>query len=214
MKHSISKLCADSLRVYLNDNHNIKLKSGHSHEIVAACFGYKSKISLVADRRCPVDNLENAKFILLDPPLPLINQRLAALEELPADLPPSHILARGIYQGILDNEELSDKVIPNFQDLALSLAKERWHWHKGFLGITPSPEWLIEVEVENRETEVLMTVSYDYRANTGERLSDSTFDIKFPRVAGNCGYGEPEIHPTFYSGQMRDPDFRLKIGAT
>ena len=61
MQHDIPKLCADSLRSFLSDNHGIKLKSGHAHEIVAAFFGYKSKISLLADE---VDTSQNNAIFL------------------------------------------------------------------------------------------------------------------------------------------------------
>ena len=44
MQRDISKLCADSLRALANEKYGIKLKSAHAHELVAAYFGYRSKM--------------------------------------------------------------------------------------------------------------------------------------------------------------------------
>ena len=94
--HDIVKLCAGSLRAFLNDKHGIKLKSGHAHEIAAAFFGYKSAISLRQDTRYPISNLDQAEYILFDTPTALVEQRIKDLAGLPADLPPSYILADAI----------------------------------------------------------------------------------------------------------------------
>ena len=88
MKHDIAKLSADSLRSYFIDKYGIKVKSGHAHEIVAAFFGFKSRIAMLADKNQIVNNWE-AEFILLDPPIyfildptiSLINQRLQNLQD-------------------------------------------------------------------------------------------------------------------------------------
>ncbi len=125
MQHNITKLCADSLRAYLNNDHSIKLKSGHAHEIVSAFFGYKSRIAMLADKNHPISNLNQAEFILLNPPTPFVDQRLKSLEGLPPDLPPSYILAEGVYPVITGDKDLLDKIWPTFRDLATYLAEER-----------------------------------------------------------------------------------------
>lgn len=50
----IAKLCANYLRTFSN-NHGVKLKSGHAHELVASFFGYKSKAAMLADNFSPID---------------------------------------------------------------------------------------------------------------------------------------------------------------
>ena len=217
MQHDIPKLCADSLRSFLSDNHGIKLKSGHAHEIVAAFFGYKSKISLLADETYPLTNMDQAEFILLNPPVSFIDQRIQNLEGLAPDFPPSHILAEGVYSVITNNKDFLEKIQPSFHDLAIAFAKDRLQQHIGHLGLKPTPHWIIDVTSDTTEALALFTVSFNYSTADGKQSRYSKIDIKFPRVAGNIGYGVPEIVPTFYSGQFRypdyNPDFDIKSGA-
>lgn len=217
MQHDIPKLCADSLRSFLSDNHGIKLKSGHAHEIVAAFFGYKSKISLLADETYPLTNMDQADFILLNSPVSFIDQRIQNLEGLAPDFPPSHILAEGVYSVITNNKDFLEKIQPSFHDLAIAFAKDRLQQHIGHLGLKPTPHWIIDVTSDTTEALALFTVSFNYSTADGKQSRYSKIDIKFPRVAGNIGYGVPEIVPTFYSGQFRDPDynpdFDIKSGA-
>jgi len=211
MKNDISKLCADSLRSYLNDKHDIKLKSGLAHEIVAAIFGYKSKAALLADTQYSLSNLDKAAFILLTPPTAFVNQRLKSLNELPPNLPPSSILAEGIYPVITSNQAFLKKVKPTFRDLAISLAGEKLDQHVGHLIMSPTPQWITDVRIETTEAEVLLTVTFYYPTEAEKRHRYCTVDIKLPRIAGNIGYGTPEVMPTFYSGKFRDPDYNPKF---
>jgi len=64
--HSIAKFCADYLRAFTN-NHGVKLKSGHAHELVAAFFGYKSKAAMQADTLCSIENIGKAEIFVLTP---------------------------------------------------------------------------------------------------------------------------------------------------
>ncbi len=213
MQHDITKTCADSLRSYLNEKHGIKLKSGHAHEIVAAFFGYKSKIALLADTQYPLSNLEKAEFVFLNPPTPFVDQRLESLEDLPPELPPSHILAEGIYPPIVAEAGILEKIWPTFRDLALALAEERLSERMKPLGINPKTlQWITDVDIKATEADVLLTVTFDSPMNGGKLSRYCKVDIRLPRIAGNIGYGEPDIMPTFYSGQMHDADFRLKHG--
>jgi hypothetical protein len=204
MQHDITKLCADSLRSYLNDKHGIKLKSGHAHEIVAAFFGYKSKIALLADTQYPLSNLEKAEFVMPNPPTLFVDQRLKSLEGLPLDLPSSVGLIKGVYAPIVDDKKMLEKIWPTFHDLALHLAEERLQQHIGHWRINPAPQWITDVDMETTEAEILMTVTFDYPTDAGGLHRYSKMDIKLPRVAGNIGYGNTEVIPTFYSGQMRE----------
>lgn len=210
--HDIVKLCADSLRTFLSDKHGIKLKSGHAHEIVAAFRGYKSAISMRQDKQCPISNLDQAEYIVFDTPTLLVEQRIKDLEGLPADLPPSYILAEAVYSVLIAQEGVVEKLWPTFRDLGLALAENRMQDHMGHLRMNPAPQWKTNVELEATEAAVLMSVTFDYSTNEGKLFRQAKVDITLPRVAANIGYGRAEIVPTFYSGHMRDPDFRLKHG--
>ncbi len=213
MKRDITKTCADFLRSYLNDKHSIKLKSGHAHEIVAAFFGYKSKIALLADTQHPLSNLEKAEFIFLNPPTTFVDQRLKSLEELPPELPPSYILAEGVYPPLMAEKWILEKIQPTFRDLALILAEECLAQRMKPLDINPKTlQWITNVDIKTTETDVLLTVTFDSAMASGKLSRYCKVDIRLLRIAGNIGYGEPDIMPTFYSGQMHDADFRLKHG--
>lgn len=216
MQHDITKLCADSLRSFLNNNYGIKLKSGHAHEIVVAFFGYKSKIALLADDMCPITNLEKAEFILLNPPTSFVDQRIQNLKGLSHDLPPSYSLIEGVYSVITGNLALLEKIQPNFHELAVAMAKEHLQQHISQLGINATPQWIIDVKMDKAEAAALFSVFFDYLVADGKRNRHCKIDIKFPRIAGNIGYGMPDIMPIFYSGQFLDsdyiPDFGIKSG--
>lgn len=211
-QHDIVKLCADSLRTFLNDKHGIQLKSGHAHEIVAAFFGYKSAIALRQDMQCPITNLDQAEYILLDTPMLFVDQRLKNLEGLSPDMPPSYMLAEAIYSVLVAQEGVVDKLWPSFHDLAVSLAEESLQQQIGHLRINPAPQWILDVQKEFMPAAVLMSVAFDYLTNTGKLFRQAKITITLPRVAGNIGYGKPKVLPTLYSGHMGDPDFRLKLG--
>lgn len=204
MKHDITKFCADSLRSSLDTKYGSKLKSGHAHEIVAAVFGYKSRIALLADKKYPIDNLAKAEFILFEPSIPFIDQRLKSLEGLSSDFPPSSILVDVIYSTIRDNAQFLEKIQPSFRELALLLADECLNREMKMLRMDPHfLNWIEDVTVEESEAEMLMTVSLGYHTDAGESLRHRKYVIHLPRIAANIGYGEPEIHETYYSGNVR-----------
>ncbi len=93
MRTNLSKLCADFLRTTYASN-NAKIKASHARELVAAFFGYKSHAALIADQQYPVDDLEDAKYLV--PDIPLLDQRRARLTDLPNSLKPTRDLAKGI----------------------------------------------------------------------------------------------------------------------
>lgn len=189
MKHDITKLCADSLRSYLNDKYGIKLKSGHAHEIVAAFFGFKSRIAMLADKNQIINNWE-ADFILLDPPIyfildptiPLINQRLQNLQDLSPDLPPSHVVAEESYAVLVAQ-------LREYRNLRMSFK----------LGL-PGIKWERGVNIEHKDDGVLLTIDVGYRMDTGESRRYRKYVIHLPRIAANLGYGIPRIDETGYSG--------------
>lgn len=212
-QHDITKICADSLRSFLEEKHGIRLGSSHAHELVAAFFGYQSRAAMLADIKCPINDLENAEFILLNPPIALVDQRLKNLEGLSPNLPASIVLAEGFYAPLVANKKLLGKIWPtSLSDLAISVAEERIQQHIGHWKMNPAPQWLTDVKIVTAETEIRMLVTFDSLTNTGGRSSYAKIEVKLTRIAGNLGYGNLEVMPTFYSGQMRDSDFRLKHG--
>ncbi|TFF33436.1 hypothetical protein [Mucilaginibacter psychrotolerans] len=212
MKLEITKACADSLRAFTQNNYCIPLKSSHAHELVAAYFGYASRASLIADRQCPIDKLMDAEIIILNPSPPLVNQRLKSLGNLSVELPPSDVLAEGVYAPIVADEQFSGKIWPGLHEAAMALVEERAKEFKMFGKNIGEMNWISNVNIKTTESHALMTVIFDYPANTTNALRYSKVDIMLPRIAGGIGYSKLEARPTFYYGHMTDPDFRLKHG--
>lgn len=81
-----------------------------------------------------------------------------------------------------------------------------------------------ELEIQTWLDETMVIISRATRTEDGvagtvqigvstyKRRSQAKINITLPRVAGNIGYGKATVVPIMYSGQMRDPDFRLKHG--
>lgn len=220
MKLEITKSCADSLRTFTQNNYGIQLKPTHAHEIVAAYFGYSSRAALLADKKCPVETLKDAELIILNHPMRRIEQRLKTLVNLPAGLPSRDILAATIYETITTAEKLSKNVWTDFKEMAVAYAEDRvFHNEKmmRLMGIDygfdqRDLDWLIQVDIKTVETDVVMTVTYDYPAMAKKPSRHASVAVTLPRIAGNIGYGEPKVLPTFYNGHMSDPDFRLRHG--
>jgi hypothetical protein len=200
-QHDITKICADSLRSFLNEKYDIKLGASHAHELVAAFLEYKSRAALLADNKYPIDNLAKAEFILLEPSISFIDQRLKSLEGLSSDLPSSSILAEVICSAIKNNAQFFRKILPSFRELALFLADERLNQEMKMWRIDSQAfNWIKDVSIQKSEAEVLMTVSLGYHTNAGERLRYRKYDIRLPRIAANLGFGQPELQETHYSG--------------
>jgi len=220
MNFEITKACADSLRTFFQNNYGIQLKSSHAHELVAAYFGYSSRAALIADKQYPIGSLKDAELIVLNHPTQKIERRLETLTNLPLGLPSSDIIAATVYKTITTNEQLSEKVWTDLNEMAIAYAEDRvFHNEKmmRLMGIDyefdqRQLDSLIKVEINTMETDVLMTVTYDYPAKAKKPMRHASVAIKLPRIAGNIGYGEPDVLPTFYSGHMSDPEFRSKHG--
>ncbi len=213
MQLEITKACADSLRTFIQNNYGIQLKSSHAHELVAAYLGYSSRAALLADKKQPIDNLSDAEIIILTPSTVLVDQRLKTLENLPSVLPASNTLAEGIFAPIVNNEQFSGKIWPDLHSVALAFAEERAYESIKMMGMDPKElDWVIDIVIKATETDVLMTVIFDYPANAEKPLRHSSVDITLPRIAGAVGYSEPKVTPTFYHGNLAYPDYRLKYG--
>lgn len=192
MQH-ITKLCADHLRAFVNDNHGVKLKASHAHELVAAFFGYKSRAALLADTRHPLSNLRQAKILVLEPTAP-IDQRRQSLQELPADLPNTHGLTEGVYGGLIAEKWLLGKIWPTYETLATFLADE-YIRQQGLERVYRHPV-REGVKVEREEDGVQLIVLRFYQlplTEGGVQEVDIITTIKLARVAGHIGYTDPEI---------------------
>jgi len=214
MKLDITKACADSLRAFTQNNYGIQLKSSHAHELVAAYFGYASRAALIADKQCPIGNLTDSDVIILNPSVPLVDQRLKSLENLPLELPPGDILAGGVYAPIFGNEQFSEKIWPGFNEVAMALAEERAQTFEMFGENLKGTDSIVDFVIKTTESQVLMTVTFNYLANAKKLLRHSAVEIKLARIAGCVGYNKTEVIPIFYGGHFSDPDFELKHGIT
>ncbi|GGG89883.1 hypothetical protein GCM10007415_25250 [Parapedobacter pyrenivorans] len=213
MKLDITKACADSLRTFTQNNYGIQLKSSHAHELVAAYFGYASRAALLADKKCPLSNLQDAEIIIMNTPTLFVEQRLKTLENLPSGLPSVDILAEGVYSPILIDDQLSGKIWAGIHEVAIAYAENRAFDNMRMMGMDQKElDWLTEVDIKPMETHVLIAVTFDYPAKAKKPMRYASVKITLPCIAGNIGYDKPEVMPTFYNGHMRDPDFRLRHG--
>jgi hypothetical protein len=126
---------------------------------------------------------------------------------LPTDLPASQVLAEAISSIIAGNEWLAEKVRWNIRELAIPIAEECISLHKKMGNNTFTQKMITRVETETTESMLWLTVISEYVPEEGKLNRYCKVDIKLPRMAGNIGYGVPEVKPTFYSGKFRDPDY-------
>lgn len=203
-QHDITKLCADALRSYVSSRSSISpLKSSHAHEIMAAFFGYKSKIALHADTQHPISNLNQADIIVLPPHNEAANtifqQRRKDLQINAFD----EYDVSNIVSDVLKNSPIYGE---GLEDIARAVARGRLIQRFKTLGIDSDQLNLI-VEITDsdiRSSETSFTVSVDYISDNAEKtLRDSTITVTFPRIAGHVGYKEPDVQETRYSGKFR-----------
>ncbi len=204
----IVKLCAASLRDFLKREHAIEeLKSSHAHELAAAFWGYKSKNALLADTKYPLENLPQARIMVLAPTAP-IDERRAQLEGLPPFLPNNYILGAEMWAGLIAKKQwMLGKPWPTFEALAVSLADETLRQHmREEMHYKPTGEG---VKVEHQGDSVLMTVTRFYQIPKGDGVSvdnrHMTLTITLPRVAGHVGYGQPETSIKITPPPLNEP---------
>lgn len=192
MQH-ITKLCANHLRTYTNDNFGIKLKTSHAHELVAAFFGYKSKAALLADTQYPLSNLRRASIIVLTPTAS-IDQRRQDLQELSPDLPSTYALSEGVYGGLVAEKWVLGKIWPTYEALAAFLADEYMRQQgleRAYRG--PVREG---VGIEREDGGVRLVVRRFYQlplVDGGVQEENVTTTVRLPRIAAHIGYANPEI---------------------
>jgi hypothetical protein len=205
MKHDISKLCADSLRTFSNEEYNVKLKAAHAHELVAAYFGYLSKNAMLADTNCPISNLAQAKIIVMKPD-DFIDQRRKNLRDLPKELPDSYSLGEAVY-GPLFSNEWWDSPYPPFRSLvtaAAYLVENNETYKSAFhLYLSTGNNFEQVLVPESFKNNLLLTVYHSTKNSIGEMWCNGKTTINLPRVAGHIGFGLPEMAVEIWTGGAR-----------
>jgi hypothetical protein len=202
---SIIKLGADHLRAFSN-NHSVKLKSGHAHELVAAFFGYKSKAAMQADILCSVENLGQAPILVLMPSA-FIDQRRKLLEDLPLDLPDTYSLGEELYVGLIFKKRFTGRSFGVWRHLVEVLATEylmnnrssilstKFRFREKALYLFNKPLYEFNPKVETSDQGTKLTVTNRYYSSSGIHFQpiDVLVTIELKRVAGYVGFGEPKI---------------------
>jgi len=129
-------------------------------------------------------------------------------------LPASDILAEGVYAPIVGDEQFLGKIWPGFHEVATVLTEGRAQTFEMFGTNLKGIDSIADLVIKTTESEVLMTVTFNYPANAKKPLRHSAVEITLSRIAGGIGYSKTKVLPTFYSGHFSDPDFELKHGIT
>lgn len=228
MSTQLSKLCADHLRQSFNILTGEKLKASHAIQLVAAFFGYKSHAALLAERKYPLDDLEEAHIFI--PDVELIELRRKKLKHLPENLPNSIDIAKELVSFLTTGQHigadiwLSDSfetycletLLVNCQDLIDDqLSGVMAETNAGFWN---QPWYEIE-SIEDKQDELLIIASAKHE---GESIEDKPFSgdtidfqvqISLPRIAGKRGFYEFDV---VAGGEVNDDwvDPELKYGTT
>ena len=197
MSLDISKHCATALRTFAKEEHNIKLKSAHAHELVAAFFGYKTKVSLLADEKYPINNLGQADFVVL-PPDSFVDKRRNKLEGLDSNLPGNDVLGDVVYQSLyqLCEEvwECTNAPFRSYEKLAKDLV-ENDLTYQSINHISINIPRYHYVTFEDDADKLILNVFHAYKKGNGEMEVGGKAIICLPRVAGRIGFGDPgKIH--------------------
>ncbi len=197
---SITKTCADTLRVF-TENHNIKLKASHAHELVAAFFGYKSKAAMQADTFCSVEGMKKAHILVLMPSS-FIDQRRQCLEDLPPELPDTYTLGEKLFTDLIAGGEFSGRSFASFSHLAEVLTNEYLQKHGDlmlpanfglhekarYIFSKPLYEFNPKIEATDNGLKLMVANRYYGSADVNFQPIDVTITIRFKRVAGHVGY--------------------------
>lgn len=200
---TLSKRCADSLRVF-SENHGVKLKASHAHEIFAALVGYSSNAAMRADKLCPIENLNKADIYVLTPSA-FIDQRRRYLKDLPSDLPDTYALGEALSPAIA--EVFRGRVFPSFAHLSEALTREHLQKYEhsklpesfGSLEKArdifskPLYEFTPQISHTGGETRLIVANRYYGSVDVGFRPIDVSITIRLKRIAGYVGYAESRI---------------------
>jgi len=203
MQHNVSKLCADSLRTFIDRKYGAKLKAAHAHELVAAYFGYPSKNALLADTKYPINNLAQAEVIVMIPD-EVIDRRRKKLQGLPSELPDSYTLGEAVYTSLFSDERWASQYPPfkSFEKLAQFLVENNDTYHHVFRFSRDIPVHHY-VNIKTSENDVLLSVIHSCRTSTGEMRGHGETTIILPRVAGRIGFREPKVTIAQWTGSAR-----------
>ena len=203
MQHDISKLCADSLRTFINKKYGAKLKAAHAHELAAAYFGYSSKNALLADTKYPITNLAQAEIIVMIS-ADVIDQRRNDLQGLPSELPDSYTLGEAVYTSLFSDEWWASQYPPfrSFEKLAKKLVENNDTYHHVFRYYRDIPVHHY-LDIKTSENNVLLSVIHSCRTSTGEMLGHGETTIILPRVAGRIGFSKPQVSVAMWTGAAR-----------
>jgi len=203
MQQDISKICADSLRTFSNDKYDIKLKPAHAHELVAAFFGYSSKNALLADKKYPISNLDQAEIIVMTPD-DFIGKRRKKLQGLSSELPDNYTLGEEVYGSLFSDEWWASPYPPfrDYEKLAKFLVENNDAYQEVFKFYREIPIHHF-VDVKIAENGVLLTVIHSHRTSTGEMLGNGKSTINLPRIAGRIGFSKPQVSVEQWTGGAR-----------
>lgn len=194
MQH-ITKICADNLRTVCN-NHGVKLKASHAHELVASFFGYKSKAALLADTKHPISNLRQASIIMLAPTDP-IEQRRKNLQDLPVNLPDNYTLSEWVYTPLLKEKWIVNNIWSHHEQLAKFFADE--YLRKNQMQTTYYNPVGEGVNLDVEESYIRLIVKRFYQMPLRNQFEGMVYEaniittILLNRIAGHIGYATPEI---------------------
>jgi hypothetical protein len=198
----ITKHCADHLRFFFK-NHDIKLKAGHAHELVAAFFGYQSRAALLADTQCPIQNLIHAN-VIIEPPMAFSEQRRMNLEDLPPDLPDTNELSVIVYTSLAHLTKNLSKFWSHHdlerQMMILAHDYQRQPHLKEIYPSTLSHKIDIETNADGIRFTFFPFYNLSFQGTKIQYLKTST-TVWLQRIAGHIGYAKPEISciPTPFS---------------
>jgi hypothetical protein len=203
MQHDIPKLCADSLRTFTNDKYDIKLKAAHAHELVAAYVGYSSKNALLADRKYPANNLDQAESVVMISD-DFIDQRRNELQGLSLELPDSYTLGEAVYAPLFSDEWWVSPYPPfrSFEKLAKYLVEDNDAYQEVFKFYRDIPVHHY-VGIKPSENDVLLSVIHSSENSTGEMVGHGETTIKLPRIAGRIGFSKPQVSVGQWTGGAR-----------
>ncbi len=198
----ITKLCSDHLR-FIAENHGVKLKASHAHELVAAFFGYKSRAAMLANKQYPLSNLTQAEIIVM-PSTDFIDQRRTKLHGLSPELPDSHTLGVANYQHLSIGEWWTSPYPPfkNFEDLAKYLVDNNEAYKNAFKFYRDVPVHHI-VEIKDGKDVVTLTVLHCHRTSDEGMVGVGQTTIKLQYVVAYIGYGKPQISVELWTGGAR-----------
>ena len=202
---TIAKLCANHLRA-ISNNHGVKLKSGHAHELVASFFGYKSKASMLSDTLSSIENIGQAQIFVLIPSS-FIDERRKCLEDLPSDLPDTYTLGEEMFTFLAAQKKLLGNSFPSWVHLAEALTNEYLQKNGNLIlpkNLGPSenarnifnkPLHEFNPKIETTDNRIKLTISNRYYGPSHVHFQpiDAVLTIELLRIAGHFGYAKPKI---------------------